>query len=40
MDCHLFCHNEVPTAMMMVPFIGASLGAARAWLRRRLKKTR
>lgn len=38
MDCHLFCHNELPTALAMLPFAGAALAYARtrlrAWRRR------
>ncbi len=33
MDCHLFCHNELPTALLMVPFAGAAIGVLRAKLR-------
>lgn len=34
MECHLFCHNELPMALTMVPFLAFVVGTARAKLRR------
>lgn len=33
MDCHLFCHNEVPTLLVMYSFAIAGLGFVRAKVR-------
>jgi hypothetical protein len=38
MECHLFCHNEIPMLVYSVPVIGAAIGFARAWLRRKFRR--
>jgi len=38
MDCHLFCHNELPAVLAALPLVTAGLALARkriaSWLRR------
>lgn len=38
MDCHLFCHNEVPMLVYSLTAISAALGFARAWFRRKFRQ--
>ncbi len=33
MECHLFCHNELPMALTMVPFLAYAVGTVRTKLR-------